>query len=149
VRKKTIALVLSVVLVLALLLSACSTDTTTATTSTPSTSTPSTSTPSTSPPATQIVTEQIDKVYKVLNPQGTYIPVDCVGLAPRLDTLAGKKILFYEAEATNMQMPTLLEFLKEDYPTAEWLVVYTEQWGEQTPTEEYLTCDACIRGIGW
>jgi ABC-type transport system substrate-binding protein len=145
VRKKTIALVLSVVLVLALLLSACTTETTPTETSTPTTSTPTT----TAPPATQIVTQQIDKVYKVLNPQGSYIPVDCVGLSDRLDTLAGKKILFYEAEATNMQMPTLLDFLKADYPTTEWLVVYTEMWGEQTPTEEYLTCDACIRGIGW
>jgi ABC-type transport system substrate-binding protein len=150
VRKKTIALVVSVVLVLALLLSACTTETTPTQTSTPTTSTPSTSTPSTTaPPATQIVTQQIEKVYKVLNPQGSYIPVDCVGLADRLDTLAGKKILFYEAEATNMQMPTLLEFLKEDYPTTDFLVVYTELWGETVPTEEYLTCDACIRGIGW
>ena len=96
-----------------------------------------------------MVTQQVDKTYKVLNPQGTYIPVDCKPLAPRLDSLAGKKILFYEAEATNMQMPYLLTRLQKDYPTATFLVVYTELWGETVPTEAYLQCKASIRGVGW
>jgi hypothetical protein len=96
-----------------------------------------------------VVEKQVDRVYKVLNAQGSYIPVDCKPLAPRLDTLAGKKILFYEAEATNMQMPTLLAHLQKDYPTATFLVVYTEVWGETAPTAEYLTCQASIRGVGW
>jgi len=86
---------------------------------------------------------------KVLNPAGSYIPVDCVGLAPRLDSLAGKTILFYEAEATNMQMPTLLARLKKDYPTATFNVVYTELWGEMSATDEQKKNQACIRGIGW
>jgi len=88
-------------------------------------------------------------VYKVLNPAGSYIPVDCVGLAPRLDSLAGKTILFYQAEATNMQLPTLLAKLKAKYPTAIFNTVYTELWGDRVPSAEYLKNQACIRGIGW
>jgi hypothetical protein len=88
-------------------------------------------------------------VYKVLNPQGIYIPVDCKPDAPRLDSLAGKTILFYESEATNMQMPTLLTELQTDYPTATFVVVHTESFGEMNPTEDQKKNQAVIRGVGW
>lgn len=145
--KQLAAILLSTCLVLALVLSACGTDTTTtpATTSNPTTSTPSTSTP-----ATQVVEKQVDKVYRVLNPQGIPTQVVCSSLAPRLDSLAGKKILYYISEAgTGQQMPYLLEMLKAEYPTATFDVIETSQFGHETPTEEHLTYDACIRGNAW
>jgi len=108
-----------------------------------------TATPTTATTTAKPTVQYQAPVYKVLNPAGTYIPVDCVGLSKRLDSLAGKRILFYEAEATNMQLPTLLERLKKDYPTATFDVVYTELWGERVPTAEYLKVNACIRGVGW
>jgi hypothetical protein len=88
-------------------------------------------------------------VYKVLNPQGIYIPVDCKPCAPRLDTLAGKTILFYESEATNMFLPTLRELLKKQYPTSTFNVVHTESFGEMNPTDEQKKNQAVIRGTGW
>ena len=147
--KQLAAILVSICLVLVLVLSACTTEEATpATTSTPSTSTPSTST--TAPPATQIVTEQIDKVYKVLNPTGLRIPVECSACAPRLDTLAGKTILYYQSEANPVIMPCLLERLKEDYLTTTFDVLYTESFGSSSPTEEQIeTYDAVIRGISW
>jgi hypothetical protein len=90
------------------------------------------------------------EVVKVLNPVGIPAPVDCKACAPRLNSLAGKKILFYQSEATNMQLPTLLERLKKDYPTSTFDVVYTEGFGENTPTSEQIkTYQAVIRGVSW
>jgi len=126
-KGQVIALLVSICLVLALVLSAC---------------TQQGGTGATSGAAGE-------KVYKVLNPTGIYIPVQTVANAPRLDSLAGKKILFYESEATNMQLPALLERLKKDYPTTTFDVVYTASFGEAAPTEAYLKLQAVIRGVGW
>jgi len=89
------------------------------------------------------------EIFKVLNPAGVYIPVDCKPNAPRIDSLAGKKVLYYESEATNILMPTLLEKLKKDYPTATFDVIHTESFGEFTPTPDQLKHEAVIRGVGW
>jgi hypothetical protein len=90
--------------------------------------------------------------YKVLNPAG--IPIveqpEMHGLAPRLDTLDGKTILFYQTEANDLLMPALLEQLEADYPTTTFDVIYTQAYGESTPTEEQIaTYDALIRGVSW
>ena len=89
--------------------------------------------------------------YNVLNPAG--IPVelpDMQGLAPRLDTLAGKTILYYETEANDLMLPTLLELLEAAYPTTTFDVIYTEGYAENAPTQEQIdTYDACIRGVAW
>ena len=127
-KKQLIALLVSISLVLALVLSACA-----QTAGTPGA------------PAGAAG----DKVYRVLNPTGIPSPVECKALAPRLGSLAGKKILFYQSEATNMQLPTLLERLKKDYPTATFDVVYTEGFGENTPTDQQKTYQAVIRGVSW
>jgi hypothetical protein len=140
-----IGILTSILLILTFVLSACGGATETTVTATKTvTATPTTATTT----ATPTVKYQAP-VYKVLNPAGTYIPVDCIGLSKRLDSLAGKTILFYEAEATNMQLPTLLARLKKDYPTATFNVVYTELWGERVPTDAYKLSQACIRGVGW
>jgi hypothetical protein len=58
--------------------------------------------------------------------------------------------LFYISEAgTGQVMPYLLGMLKKDYPTTTFTVVETMQFGDETPTDEQKTCDACIRGTAW
>ena len=136
-RKKLIALLASIGLILAFVLSGCAA------------ATPEPEVIEKTVTQTVTNTVEVDRTYRCLNPKGEFIPVELHSLAPRLDTMDGKKILFYMAEATNMQMPTVLEWLERDYPNTEFVTVYTELWGEREPTEEYLTCDACIRGIGW
>ncbi len=140
----------TVILVLVMVISACGQAVQT-TTSKPAATTSAPVVTTSAPPATTAkpVVQYQEPVKKVLNPAGTYIPVDCVALSNRLDTLAGKRILFYEAEATNMQLPTLLAKLQKEFPTATFDVVYTELWGETVPTAEYLKVQACIRGVGW
>jgi hypothetical protein len=142
-RIRFLGILLSILLILIFVLPGCGGGTTTTVTTTKTvqgTGTTTTSTPT---------VKYQQPVYKVLNPAGTYIPVDCVGLSKRLDSLAGKTILFYQAEATNMQLPTLLAKLKAKYPTATFNTVYTELWGETVPTDDYKKNQACIRGIGW
>ncbi len=90
-----------------------------------------------------------EPIKKVLNPQGVFIPVETKPCAPRIDTLNGKKILYYESEATNMHMPTLLARLKKDYTTATFDVVHVENFGERNPTAAQKAYDAVIRGVGW
>ena len=143
--KNLVALLGSIVLVLALVLSAC------AQTAAPTTpTTPATPTTPTTPAAPQVVEKVVEPVYKVLNPAGSRIPVECSPLAPRLDTLAGKKILYYQSEANPVIMPPLLVRLKKEYPTTTFDVLYTEAYGLSTPTEEQTkTYQAVIRGISW
>ena len=127
-KKQVIALLVSFTLVLALVLSAC----------TPAPTTPTTPT-----------TPGAPDVYKVLNPQGIYIPVQTVGLAPRLDTLAGKTILYYQSEANPVMMPILLPRLQKDYPTATFKTLYTEAFGLNAPGDEIKGVQAVIRGVSW
>jgi ABC-type oligopeptide transport system substrate-binding subunit len=149
-KRQFIALLGSIVLILALVLSACAQTAAPTTPTAPTTpAAPTTPTTPTTPAAPQVVTQQVDKVYKVLNPQGTYIPVDCKPCAPRLDSLAGKKIRFYESEATNIQLPTLRERLQKDYPTTTFVVDHTESFGRSAPSTEDLALQASIRGVGW
>ena len=89
--------------------------------------------------------------YNILNPAGipTELP-EMHPLAPRLDTIAGKTILYYETEANDLMLPTLLELLEADYPTTTFDVIYTEGYAENAPTQEQIdTYDACIRGVAW
>jgi hypothetical protein len=106
---------------------------------------PSTTTAKTASPAAAVQ----QPVVKVLNPGGLPSPVDCKACAPRIDSLTGKKILFYQSEATNMQLPTLLAKLQKDYPTATFDTVYTASFGEDTPSDKQKTYQASIRGVAW
>jgi len=135
VKKRLFVTVVAVaVLVLVMIVSACSQGGTTTTVTKGSTGSTSSQEP----------------VKKVINPQGIYIPVETKPCAPRLDSLAGKVILYYESEATNMHMPTLLERLKKDYPTSTFDVIHVENFGSNTPTDEQKTkYKAVIRGVGW
>ena len=125
-KKKVIALLASVGLILVLVLSGCAAET---------------------GGGGQVV--EVEKVLQVLNPQGIPAQVELHSLAPRIDSLAGKRILFYESEANNQQLPALLERLEEDYPTTTFDTIYTEGFGDEIPTDEQKTYQACIRGIAW
>jgi ABC-type transport system substrate-binding protein len=157
-----IAVISGVFLILALMLSACSqggTPTTTTSSTAPKGTTSAAAQPTvtvtvTAPASTSSakpVAATSDKVYKVLNPQGIPSAVECKALSPRLDKLDGKKILFYESEATNMQLPLLLEKLKAQFPTATFDTVYTASFGDRTATEAQLKggYQAAIRGVSW
>jgi hypothetical protein len=89
--------------------------------------------------------------YTVLNPAG--IPIELPemhGLAPRLDNLDNKTILFYQTEANDLLLPALLDQLQSDYPTTTFDVIYTQAYGESTPTQYQIeTYDALIRGVSW
>jgi hypothetical protein len=128
-RKKLLALLVSFTLVLALGLSAC--------------------TQQASPTTPAGSTGGATDVYNVLNPQGIYVPVQTVGLAPRLSTLGGKTILYYQSEANPVMMPVLLPRLQQDYPTATFTAIYTESFGLNTPGDEIKGIDAVIRGVSW
>jgi len=92
---------------------------------------------------------EVEKTYQCLNPKGDYIPVELHPLAPRLDSLDGKTILYYESEGARNFMPLLYEKLQADYPTSTFDLIYTNAQGDREPTEEHLTYDACIRGVAW
>jgi hypothetical protein len=130
-----------VLMMLVLVLSACGQQ------ATPTSSTPGQPNPTTSAAKPQAAGQE--PIKKVLNPQGVFIPVETKPCAPRIDSLNGKKILYYESEATNMHMPTLLDRLKKDYPTATFDVIHVENFGDRNPTADQLKHDAVIRGVGW
>ena len=136
-REKIVLLSASIGLILALVLSGCA-----ATTPEPEVIEKT---------VTETVTQtvEVEKTYRYLNPKGEFIPVELHPIAPRLDNLDGKRIFFYQSEATNFVLPTLLERLKADYPTSTFDTVYTASFGSNTPSEEELTYDALIRGVGW
>lgn len=75
--------------------------------------------------------------------------IETHSLAPRIDSLDGKRILYYQSEANQVIMPVLLAKLQEDYPNTTFTVLETEHFGESIPTEEEKTYDAMIRGISW
>jgi|WetSurMetagenome_2_1015567.scaffolds.fasta_scaffold908790_2 hypothetical protein len=99
--------------------------------------------PSTSPPAAA------KETFKVLNPAGVYVPVQTVGLAARIDSLAGKSILYYQSEANPVMMPVLLDRLKKAYPTSTFKVLLTEAYGLSTPGDEATGMQTMIRGVSW
>jgi hypothetical protein len=134
-RNRLIALFVSVGLVLALVLSGCAA--------------PEAEVIEKTVEKTVTETVQAPEILQVVNPTGTIIPVEMAPNAPRLDTLDGKTIFYYETEATNMHMPELLRRLKQDYPNTTFVVDHTENFGLRTPTEEHLTFDAAIRGVSW
>jgi hypothetical protein len=136
-KKKVIALLASVGLILALVLTGCAA---------PEAEVIEKTVKET---VTETETVEVEKTYRCLNPGGDFIPVELNPLAPRLDNLDGKRILYYQSEANPVIMPVLLEWLERDHPTSTFDVIKTESTGEMTPTEEQLTYDAVIRGIAW
>jgi hypothetical protein len=147
-KRQLISLLVGIGLVVALLLSSCAQQAAPTTPTTPAA--PTTPTTPTTPAAPQVVTKEVEKVYKVLNPQGTYAPVECKPCAPRLDTMNGKTILYYQSEAAPQVMPVLYKWLLRDYPKTTFDKIEMETYGESVPTDAQIKkYDAQIRGISW
>jgi hypothetical protein len=85
----------------------------------------------------------------VLNPAGVYVAVQTIGLAPRIDSLAGKTVLYYQSEANPVMMPIIFDRLKKDYPTSTFNIIVTEAWGPTAPGDEIKGIQAMIRGVSW
>ena len=143
-RKKLIALAASIALVLALALSGCNGG------ASPNPS--ATATPTSGPTATptpQVI--EVDKEYRVLNPAGSFIPVETQALSPRLDTINGKTIYVIQGEADPVIMPALAAALPTAYPNATF--VYYQPASSFGPSSVDDTtkaeADGVIRGNGW
>jgi len=87
--------------------------------------------------------------YKFINPTGKQKAVDTHPLAPRLDSLDGKTIVFSAAGEADVMNP-LWERVQKDYPNVNWIKkqVYTTNPLEITE-EEKKTCDGLIQGVAW
>ncbi len=87
--------------------------------------------------------------YKFLNPVGMKEGVDTFPLAPRLDTIDGKTIVFSGSGEADVVNP-LWERLNKDYPNVNWIKkqTYTTNPHEITE-EEKKTCDGLIQGVAW
>jgi hypothetical protein len=120
---------------------------------TPSTGTTATVTTTTTVTATPKATTAAaagDKTYRALNPRGIEPSIDIKPLSPRLDKLDGKTILFSQAEADPVIMPALLERVKKDYPTVNWVVKLSSATNPTTLTaEEKKPIQALIQGVGF
>jgi hypothetical protein len=136
-------LLASVFVVVMLVTSGCVPTTTPAATSTVTTTVTAT-------PKTTTAAAVTDKTYRALSPIGNYSTVDIKSLAPRLDKLDGKTILFSQAEADPVIMPALLERVKKDYPTVNWVVKLSSATNPTTLTaEEKKPIQALIQGVGF
>jgi hypothetical protein len=91
-----------------------------------------------------------EPTYNCLNPQGEFIPVQTVGLAPRLDTFDGKTMWVSQTEADPVLMPALYARLVKDYPKTDW---HTNSTGSTSPVrltaDEQKACQAMIMGDAW
>ena len=89
------------------------------------------------------------KTYKCLNPQGMELPVKTFPLAPRLDTLEGKKIYFSITGEPDITIP-LEKRLRNDYPNIDLEIKksYTIE-PVQITDEEMKTADGLIHAICW
>lgn len=96
-----------------------------------------------------------DKVYKFLNPTGIQEPVEQRPLAPRLDTLKGKRIVVsVGAGGEQGILIPLVKMLPERYPQVNWKINYaaahaTKAGSIALAEEDWDTTDALIRGVVW
>ena len=88
-----------------------------------------------------------ERTYKCLNPIGIQDPVDLRPLAPRLDRLAGKNIMFNTVVQVEREliMP-LHKMLRNDYPKVNWNM---RESGPPISDEELKSTDALIQGVAF
>ena len=90
-----------------------------------------------------------DKVYKFLNPVGIQTPVDTFPLAPRLDSLDGKEIVFSITGEPDITI-ALEKKLKMDYPQVDWRIKKNYNIEPNRLSEEEMkTADGLIQAVCW
>jgi hypothetical protein len=88
-----------------------------------------------------------DRTYKCLNPIGIQDPVDLYPLAPRLDRLDGKTIMFNMMVNVEQDFLTALEnMLRDNYPEVDWII---RESGPPLPDEQFRSADALIQGVAF
>ncbi|MFC2022778.1 hypothetical protein ACFLTL_01265 [Chloroflexota bacterium] len=93
----------------------------------------------------------VDKEYRVVNPLGDYIPVETEALSPRLDTIDGKTIYIIQGEADPVIMPALAAALPIAYPNTTFVFHNPiNGMGASAPDDQTIEeADAIVRGNGW
>lgn len=152
-KRNLIALLATIISIVVLLVTGCTTQTpTTPTVTTPTATKPatSTSTPTTTPTPT-VVTKVVDPTYQCVSPRGVQPPVNTFALAPRLDTLDGKIIYVVQGEADPVIMPALFDRLKKDYTKTTWVYYQpSSSFGAGAPDDQTIKeAKAVIRGNAW
>ncbi len=90
-----------------------------------------------------------DKVYKFLNPVGIQTPVDTFPLAPRLDSLDGKEIVFSITGEPDITI-ALEKKLKMDYPQVDWRIKKNYNIEPNRLSEEEMkTANGLIQAVCW
>ena len=88
-----------------------------------------------------------DRIYKCLNPIGIQDPVDLYPLAPRLDRLDGKTIMFNMlVQVESDFLASLRELLRNGYPQVNWIF---RESGPPISDEELIKTDALIQGVAF
>lgn len=90
------------------------------------------------------------EIYKCLNPVGIQYPVEFHPLAPRLDTIRGKKI-YVTINAGGDQDITIpfLKHLETDYPDVDFKIRRKFGFSAELSDEEMADADALIAGVIW
>ena len=146
-KNSLIALLATIFLILILVVPGC-TQTAAPQVTTPTPTQQSTTTTVTSTPAPQVV--EVEKKYNCVNPTGDFVPVQTVGLAPRLDTFDGKTIWLCQTEADPVIMPALWDRLQKEYPKTTWKRTITSSTSPLRLTaDEQKTAQGLIVGNGW
>ena len=88
-----------------------------------------------------------ERMYKCLNPIGIQDPVDLYPLAPRLDRLNGKTIMFNMLVQVEREILIPLEkMLRNNYPEVNWIF---RESGPPISNEELRNADALIQGVAF
>jgi hypothetical protein len=96
-----------------------------------------------------VVTKEVEKVYQVLNPAGTYQTVETHACAPRLDTVDGKIIFINQGEAYPVVLPVLIPKLQKDYPKTTFIIGYNKSYGTLNLSDIPKNAQAQIMGVSW
>jgi hypothetical protein len=92
---------------------------------------------------------ELERTYKCLNPGGIAPEVELFPLAPRLDTLSGKQIVFSITGEPDITIP-LEKRLKADYPETNWKVKKNYNIDPNRLSEEEMkTVDGLIQAVCW
>ena len=134
-KKKLIALLASIGLVLVLVMTGC--------------------TPAAEPEVVEkivekTVTVEVEKEYKPLNPIGEDTAHELGPLAPRIDSLDGKTIVIAMGEGSPVIMPALYERIQKEFPTSTFIFKDSRTTRPPPMTDEELeVAEAVIIGNAW